>query len=88
MHDISDLTTVVDECGHSVFKGNVATACMMVALICTALTMLALSRRDARRKAHEVQLEEPTSDRASSDDLKIGKDDVIASGVVAEGLRG
>ncbi|KAH9921852.1 MFS general substrate transporter [Fomitopsis serialis] len=71
-----------------VFKGNVATACMMVALICTALTVLALSRRDARRKAREVQLEQPTSDRASSDDLKVGKDDAIASSVVVEELRG
>lgn len=52
--------------------------------MCTALTALALSRRDARRKARtEAQYQDipaaPRSASASSEDLKLGKDDRIAT---------
>ncbi|KAI0729286.1 MFS general substrate transporter [Fomitopsis betulina] len=67
-----------------VFKGNIASACVNFLMVCTALTALALSRRDARRKARtEAQYQDipaaPRSASASSEDLKLGKDDRIAT---------
>ncbi|KZT67908.1 MFS general substrate transporter [Daedalea quercina L-15889] len=51
-----------------VFKGNIATAVVNFAMICTAFTVLALSRRDAHRKAQGVQTDSAASDHASSDE--------------------
>ncbi|EPT05490.1 hypothetical protein FOMPIDRAFT_1034201 [Fomitopsis schrenkii] len=77
-----------------VFKGNVATACVNLVMVCTALTVLALSRRDARKKARasaqNQDIPAAFSASASSEDLKLGKDDrvVVESNVVeVEELR-
>ena len=52
-------------------------------IVCTALTVLALSRRDARRKARaEAQNQDipaTLSAEGSAEDLKLGKDDRVVT---------
>ncbi|EMD31479.1 hypothetical protein CERSUDRAFT_119703 [Gelatoporia subvermispora B] len=47
-----------------VFKGNVATACIDFAMICTALTVLYLQRRDERRARRTIDMDDDGMDGA------------------------
>ncbi|EPT05462.1 hypothetical protein FOMPIDRAFT_1044797 [Fomitopsis schrenkii] len=61
-----------------VFKGNIATACVNFSMVCMVLTVLALSRRDARKKARaEAQNQDipvTLSASGSSEDAKFEED--------------
>ncbi|EPT05466.1 hypothetical protein FOMPIDRAFT_1044801 [Fomitopsis schrenkii] len=75
-----------------VLKGNVATACVNFAMVCTALTVLCLSRRDARSKARveakNQDIPVALSARDSSEDRKFGEDGCVMAEVnVVEDFR-
>ncbi|KZT02257.1 MFS general substrate transporter [Laetiporus sulphureus 93-53] len=68
-----------------VLKGNIATACVNFAMVCTALLVLFLSRRDAKRAAaREIQSE---TDDGKEDDENVKIDKVDDPGVEVEELE-